>query len=179
MIYVTHDQIEAMTMADRIVVLRGGRVEQVGKPLDLYNHPANRFVAGFIGAPQMNFLAGQLSGQEVALDCGLHRTLPLARVAEGDAGAAAAQPMPVTLGIRPERVAVSLDGAGDLTARVENFEQLGAVTYIYCALPNKERLTVQHAQQIPLTRGQSLGVSFPTEALHLFGPDDRALEVMR
>ena len=62
MIYVTHDQIEAMTMADRIVVLRGGNIEQVGKPLDLYNHPANKFVAGFIGAPQMNFMAGTLDG---------------------------------------------------------------------------------------------------------------------
>ena len=71
MIYVTHDQIEAMTMADRIVVLRGGRIEQVGKPLDLYNAPANKFVAGFIGAPQMNFLNGQLAGNDVDAGCGV------------------------------------------------------------------------------------------------------------
>ncbi len=169
MIYVTHDQIEAMTMADRIVVLRAGRVEQVGKPLDLYNHPANRFVAGFIGAPQMNFLAGTLDGTALTLDCGLVRQVPVAP---------APAPVPVTFGIRPERVAVSLDGGGDMTVTVENYEQLGAVTYIYCTFPGGERLTVQHAQQIPLRRGQTLGVSFPPDALHLFGPDDTAMEMI-
>ena len=64
MIYVTHDQVEAMTMADKIVVLNGGRIEQVGAPLELYNHPANRFVAGFIGSPKMNFLDGRIAARE-------------------------------------------------------------------------------------------------------------------
>ena len=100
MIYVTHDQVEAMTMADRIVVLRGGRIEQVGRPLDIYNTPANRFVAGFIGAPQMNFLAGTLSDGTLTLDCGFTRPMN----AEGHQG-------PVTLGIRPESIDVDLDGA--------------------------------------------------------------------
>jgi len=77
MIYVTHDQIEAMTMADRIVVLRGGNIEQVGKPLELYNHPANKFVAGFIGAPQMNFMAGTLDHQTLKLDNGIVREVPI------------------------------------------------------------------------------------------------------
>ncbi|KUF09364.1 ABC transporter ATP-binding protein [Pseudoponticoccus marisrubri] len=171
MIYVTHDQIEAMTMADRIVVLRGGRIEQVGRPLDLYNHPANKFVAGFIGAPQMNFLSGTLDGRVLTLDSGMVRDVPVAEPGQGET---------VTLGIRPEAVGVSLDGHGDEQITVENYEQLGAVTYIYGVFPNGESLTVQHAHQIPLTRGQTIGVSFPTEAFHIFGgAGERALEMQR
>ncbi|MBM1222335.1 ABC transporter ATP-binding protein [Ponticoccus sp. SC2-23] len=159
MIYVTHDQIEAMTMANRIVVLRGGRIEQVGRPLDLYNHPANKFVAGFIGAPQMNFLRSTLEGRTVTLESGIRRDLPLA-----DSHAA----QPATVGIRPETIEVSLDGHGDQQIEVENFEQLGSVTYIYGAFPNGEKLTVQIGQQIPLNRGQKVGVTFPTKAFHVF-----------
>ena len=165
MIYVTHDQIEAMTMADRIVVLRGGHIEQVGAPLDLYNHPANKFVAGFIGAPQMNFLGGRLEAGKLVLDCGVTRKLP----------AIGAQP--ITLGIRPEAVGVALDGSGDAQIRVQTFEQLGAVTYIYGAFENGEKLTVQLARQVPLQRGQTIGVTLPSDAFHIFGEDDRALEI--
>ena len=162
MIYVTHDQIEAMTMANRIVVLRGGRIEQVGRPLDLYNHPVNRFVAGFIGAPSMNFLKARLDGRSVMLETGLSRELPLSGSHPEQAA---------TVGIRPEAIEVSLEGAGDQQIEVENFEQLGAVTYIYGLFPNAERLTVQVSQQIPLQRGQKVGVIFPTEAIHVFAGD--------
>ena len=166
MIYVTHDQIEAMTMADRIVVLRGGRIEQVGKPLDLYNNPTNKFVAGFIGAPQMNFLAGTLDGCSLRLDAGLTRDVPVSNAAK----------IPVTLGIRPETIGVSLEGDGDMQIKVQNFEQLGSVTYIYGAFPNGERLTVQIPQQIPLKRGQTIGVTLGTDDFHIFGgPDEKAL----
>ena len=163
MIYVTHDQIEAMTMADRIVVLRGGNIEQVGKPLDLYNHPDNKFVAGFIGAPQMNFLAGKLDGSSLSLDCGLSY----------DAGVSSNES--VTLGIRPEAIGVALDGTGDGTVTVQNFEQLGAVTYIYASFANGERLTVQLPEQVPLQRGQEIGVTLPPSAFHIFGEDERAI----
>ncbi len=159
MIYVTHDQIEAMTMADRIVVLRGGNIEQIGKPLDLYNHPANKFVAGFIGAPQMNFLKGSLDGAALKLDSGMARDVPVRDRAANQ---------PVTLGIRPEAIGVSLDGHGDDTVKVQNFEQLGAVTYIYATFDNGERLTVQLGQQIPLERGQTIGVSFNPDDFHIF-----------
>tara|TARA_R110002110_G_scaffold138621_11_gene324820 strand:+ start:9009 stop:10091 length:1083 start_codon:yes stop_codon:yes gene_type:complete len=169
MIYVTHDQTEAMTMADRIVVLRGGRIEQVGKPLDLYNHPANKFVAGFIGAPQMNFLRGTLDGTTLTLDCGLTREVPLAE--KWTSG-------PVTLGIRPEAIGVSLEGDGDRQVKVQNFEQLGSVTYIYAAFDNGETLTVQIGRQIPLKRGQIIGVALTTKDFHLFGGEgERALGV--
>ncbi|WP_121629501.1 ABC transporter ATP-binding protein [Tropicibacter alexandrii] len=167
MIYVTHDQVEAMTMADRIVVLRGGRIEQVGRPLDLYNHPANKFVAGFIGAPQMNFLNGVLDGQTLRLDCGVVSDVPVARPGTGDK---------VTLGVRPEAIGVSLDGHGDDQVTVQNYEQLGAITYIYAAFDNGETLTVQQARQIPLQRGQKIGVTFDPTYFHIFGPDEVALE---
>src|SRR5512142_3386341 len=122
MIYVTHDQVEAMTMADRIVVLRAGRVEQAGAPLDLYNAPANRFVAGFIGSPQMNFLGARVSagaegGLHVALDAMPMGASPVEKAV--DASAAPAQR--VVVGIRPEHVAIGpADGASlPITAEIE------------------------------------------------------------
>jgi len=133
MIYVTHDQVEAMTMADRIVILRDGRVEQIGRPLDLYNRPVNKFVAGFIGAPKMNFLNGQLDGNTVALDCGMTRSFPFYAQETGA----------VSVGVRPEAIGVSLDNQGDASVTVKNFEQLGAITYIYTEFDNGETLTVQ------------------------------------
>ena len=116
-------------------------------------------MAGFIGAPQMNFLAGRLHGNELRLDCGMVRDIPVARSGNGEA---------VTLGVRPE----AIDGRGDEQVTVRNFEQLGAVTYIYAAFANEERLTVQLARQIPLKRGKAIGVTFKTESFHIFGPDE-------
>ena len=163
MIYVTHDQIEAMTMADRIVVLRGGNIEQVGKPLDLYNYPANKFVAGFIGAPQMNFLSGTIEEGYLRLACGLERQVSLQSSAyQGN----------VTLGIRPESIDVSLEGEGDIQIQVQNYEQLGAVTYIYGVFGNDEPLTVQLNRQIPIQRDQTIGVTLRTEYFHIFGGED-------
>ncbi len=163
MIYVTHDQVEAMTMADKIVVLRHGRIEQVGVPLDLYNHPANRFVAGFIGAPQMNFLSGKATATGVTLNGALEKQVALAADARDQA---------VVVGVRPEAIGVSLDGDGDARATVRNFEQLGAITYIYSELASGEPLTVQLASQIPLNRGQEIGVTLPADSLHVFAEDD-------
>src|SRR5215471_4169980 len=107
MIYVTHDQVEAMTMADRIVVLRGGHVEQVGTPLELYNRPANRFVAGFIGSPQMNFLGGRIA---LAKDGGARISVNAAPQAESAATLLHAESLTadgrVVVGIRPEHIAL-------------------------------------------------------------------------
>jgi ABC-type sugar transport system ATPase subunit len=135
----------------------------VGRPLDLYNNPANKFVAGFIGAPQMNFFKGRLEGQSLRLENGIARAV-------GPRGQQA-----ITLGIRPEAIAVSLDGAGDAQVTVQNFEQLGAVTYIYASFGNGERITVQLPEQVPLRRGQEIGVTLPTEAFHIFGEDEQKL----
>ena len=113
MIYVTHDQVEAMTLADKIVVLRAGRVEQVGAPMELYNNPANTFVAGFIGSPQMNFLNG------AALGLSSH-----------------------TMGIRPEHLALSRSG-GQIAGRISHVERLGGETLVYVAVEGQGLLTVR------------------------------------
>ena len=172
MIYVTHDQVEAMTMADRIAVLRAGRVEQVGTPLALYNQPDNRFVAGFIGSPQMNFLRGS-----VVADAAGAPGLQLE--------AATQAPVPIALddvqgsrtivaGVRPEHlVAGPLDGAAvRLDATVERVEQLGATSFAYCVLGNGERLTVQSAGQTASAPGAVLPVGIARAHLHVFAADD-------
>lgn len=158
-------------MADRIVVLRAGRIEQTGKPLELYNRPANKFVAGFLGAPQMNFLNGAIAPDgTLTMDCGLKMPVQL--------GETLTRTEKCTLGLRPETIGVSLDGVGDMAVKVQNFEQLGSVTYIYTTFANGETLTVQLAQQIPLKRGQTIGVSFDPTRLHIFaGEDEKALEI--
>jgi multiple sugar transport system ATP-binding protein len=122
-VYVTHDQIEAMTMADRIVVMNHGRVEQIGSPLDLYDNPANLFVAGFIGSPAMNFIPGRITGTSVAAAGGI--TLPLPPRARVEAN------RDVVLGVRPEHLAVSDAG---VPAEVVVVEPTGADTQIYCKL---------------------------------------------
>ena len=172
MIYVTHDQVEAMTMADKIVVLRGGRIEQVGAPLDLYNAPANKFVAGFIGSPRMNFLAGTIGtldtdGVGVALDADrADAATALIPVVADDIAAGAK----VTLGIRPEHMVLGNGLPGHLTlmATIEQLEQLGATSFLYCALSSGENLTVQVAGQVHSRAGDSVTVSFPATAAHLF-----------
>src|ERR1700691_215999 len=129
MIYVTHDQVEAMTLAGRIVVFSAGRVEQVGEPLRLYHHPANRFVAGFIGSPRMNFLEGRIVEKSreraiVQLDCGAKITA----VVDADnmeAGAA------VTLGVRPEALEIGASGENALQAVLQQTEHTGDATLFY------------------------------------------------
>ena len=130
MIYVTHDQTEAMTMADRIVVLRDGRIEQVGAPLDLYERPATLFVAGFLGSPRINMLAGRVAavdGTDARVACAAGGDLAVrvrpGSVRDGD---------PVTLGLRPETL--DLTAGGPLSGRVDLVEQLGSVQLVYCTL---------------------------------------------
>jgi ABC-type sugar transport system ATPase subunit len=169
MIYVTHDQVEAMTMADKIVVLRAGRVEQIGAPLDLYNAPRNQFVAGFIGSPRMNFLSAKVQGvdaqgTQVQADAGdSSATIPVR-------ANAAAGGQSVTLGIRPEHIQVRPAAAGEfaLNATIELLEQLGATSFLYCVLPSGEKLTVQAAGQVDRRAGDKVEVSFPTRDAHLF-----------
>jgi len=125
-VYVTHDQIEAMTMADKIVVMRDGVIEQTGNPLDLYDHPANQFVAGFIGSPAMNFLPGTLrrSSSEVSveLDGGTRLTAP--------DGVAGTDGQPVLFGTRPEHL--MLGEGGGIPAKVVVLEPSGMDTFVVC-----------------------------------------------
>jgi len=158
MIYVTHDQVEAMTLADRIVVLRAGRVEQAGRPLDLYRDPDNRFVAGFLGSPAMNFLAGRRQGAGIGAP-GLS-----ARPLGVPLPAALAEGAPVTLGLRPQHLRLV---PGD-SHTVEIAEALGGVTFVHVLAPGGEKLVVEHRdEQIPL-RGDRVGLSFDPGQAMLF-----------
>ncbi len=164
MIYVTHDQVEAMTLADRIVVLNGGVVEQVGAPMELYEHPRTRFVAEFIGSPKMNMIAGEVveieDGGYVAvrtpsgdlLRCGPYATSP--RI--GDA---------VAVGIRPEHLGWSSTVGINTTVRF--VETLGNATYVYVEYGDTE-LTVQMAGVAELRNGDAMALGVPGDKIHLF-----------
>ncbi len=167
MIYVTHDQVEAMTLADRIVVLRAGRIEQVGAPLELYHRPANLFVAGFLGAPPMNFLAGKVANWDNGIACiavanGAQVAIPLQ-----DAPAIGA---PVTVGIRPEHMA---DGApGGIPATVFAVERLGEGTNVYAAVDGSgEQIVVRMPPDAQVQPGQALSLRAPPARCHVFGAD--------
>jgi lactose/L-arabinose transport system ATP-binding protein len=160
MIYVTHDQVEAMTLADKIVVLRAGRVEQVGKPLDLYNNPDNRFVAGFIGSPAMNFVAGVVEGAAIVTK-GLAKT-SVAKVALPAPGTE------VTLGLRPQHLKIDASGT---THRVDLTEALGGVSYVHLTAPSGEKLIVERHDQVSLEPGTMVGVTFDAADVMLFGTD--------
>jgi multiple sugar transport system ATP-binding protein len=157
-IYVTHDQVEAMTMADRIVVLEGGVVQQVGSPLELYNRPANRFVAGFLGSPRMNLLDG--AAKAGVFEAG-GVTVACPGLPDG----------PAALGVRPEQI--SLDG--DLSLPVTLAEQLGDETIAYLALPGGQTLVVKLPGQKPLTPGDKLPIRIDPAHCHFFGADGRAI----
>ena len=131
MIYVTHDQTEAMTLADRIVVLNGGNVEQIGAPLDLYNDPENRFVAGFVGSPKMNFMAGKIveAGDGAAVVELLN--YDGARLKKPLAGLLPALGTEITVGVRPEHFFDAGKGDCDITVKADVAEHLGSVSYVY------------------------------------------------
>ena len=154
MIYVTHDQVEAMTLADRIVVLRAGRIEQSGAPMDLYRDPANRFVAGFIGSPAMNFLDGRMTGAGVEV-AALGATLP---VASGRGGA-------VSVGLRPEHL--SLDHEGGALS-VDITEALGGVSYAHLVTEGGERVVVEERGEARARRGQRVGLRVDPARAMLF-----------
>jgi ABC-type sugar transport system ATPase subunit len=166
MIYVTHDQVEAMTMADKIVVLRGGKIEQVGTPLDLYNKPASRFVAGFIGSPRMNFVSGRVasvSGDEVSIAIEGAATIALRTAL------ALAPGEEVSVGVRPEHLTRRGEGAWPI--HVDVVEQLGGVSYIHGRLPSGEQMVVTEAGQSSMKPGSLLRAAAASENIHLFKND--------
>jgi multiple sugar transport system ATP-binding protein len=173
-IYVTHDQVEAMTMADRIVVLRGGRIEQVGSPLELYNRPANQFVAGFIGSPQMNFVAVKAEA-DGTLTPAFGGGVRLLEATPSPAGTL------LTLGIRPEHLSLEPQpGALSLPFEVQQVEQLGGQSLLYGALPQDQgRLTVHSAGQVLTRVGDTMTAYAPPALCHLFAADDAALSLRR
>jgi multiple sugar transport system ATP-binding protein len=161
-VYVTHDQAEAMTMADRIVVMSRGRIEQVGTPLDIYNRPATRFVAGFFGTPTMNFLPGRVeldgSGRRFR-SAGIEQPLP-------DGVPAAVAGRDVVLGVRSEHVVVG-DGAV-AKGTVQLIEPLGDVTLVYFDYGQTAPLVAKVGPSTPLKPGSSLSFRFAADHCHLF-----------
>ncbi len=172
MIYVTHDQVEAMTLADKIVVLNAGRIEQVGSPRELYERPVSRFVAGFLGSPKMNFLPAQL------LTPGVHSAIATPALGHLAAlpfdSSALAAGSPLTLGIRPEHL--SLEKAqGDAGLLVVGVEYLGCETYVHLDVGQDEPLICRCAANADWRHGDRVELRPDIDNLHLFDGDDKAL----
>ncbi|NTF44651.1 ABC transporter ATP-binding protein [Rhizobium rhizogenes] len=162
MVYVTHDQMEAMTMADRIVVMRGGDIEQIGSPLEIYDQPANSFVAGFIGSPSMNFIDGQVVERNGVVELqaaeGLHWPLPdSARAYRGKA---------VQLGIRPEHISIDLDG---VPANIIVIEPTGSDTHLQLQA-GSQTIVAAVRDRLSVSPGQAIPLRIDPAKAHLFDP---------
>jgi multiple sugar transport system ATP-binding protein len=145
-IYVTHDQVEAMTMADKIVVLNAGNIEQYGSPLELYERPANLFVAGFIGSPRMNFISGDIARQHSA----------------------------ATIGVRPEHLRIDREGQG-WPGTVAIAEHLGSDTFLYVDAGQIGTLTVRYVGELDLAAGDSVSLSPDPSRVHRFAEDGSSI----
>lgn len=174
-VYVTHDQVEAMTLADRIVAMREGKIEQVGTPLELYNKPANRFVASFIGSPNMNFLDAKVqsvTGEGATLIISSGETISdvaLSDVKIGDA---------LTLGIRPEDV-TELDGNDELIplkGTIDVIEKLGATSFAYVSMEDGTPFTVSLNRMSETTPNSHIDFGFRREHMHIFSEKIGRLE---
>ena len=170
MVYVTHDQIEAMTLADRIAVMSDGILQQVGAPMEVYHRPANRFVAGFIGSPAMNFVPGRLDADGSFEAPGLRLQLePELRARLDAAGVRAGE---VTIGTRPQDLTPVGEGeTADTTGRVEVVERMGAETFVHLDVPGGDTLIARLSGDVPLAPGETLGVRADQRHLHLFTAD--------
>ncbi len=169
MVFVTHDQVEAMTLATRIVVLDHGRIEQVGTPLEIYRRPATRFVAGFIGSPAMNFFeVGVVGGgtyPRIRMPGGTELDTNVALPANAAGGK-------VELGVRPD--ALRLDPAGAVEGRVEVVEHLGDRTHVHAALPGGGVMVVEAAGDDPVAVGDTVRIAVDQNRIHLFDATGRA-----
>ncbi|MDA9633098.1 TOBE domain-containing protein, partial [Pelagibacteraceae bacterium] len=162
MVYVTHDQVEAMTLADQIVVLNEGYVAQAGAPLDLYNNPNDTFVAGFIGSPKMNFMNVKAVNKDNEINL-KSESLNIKSSVDVDVD------QDYTLGIRPEHIYICEKEESDLEVTVDYSEQLGSETYFYCNADNTSQLIVHQTGQYKVTKGDKLFLRLDHSAMHLFG----------
>ncbi len=171
MIYVTHDQVEAMTMADRMVVMQAGVIEQAGSPMELYRSPRNLFVAGFVGSPRMNFFEAavqQVSATGVMLLLGGTTLLDV-----GVDGSATASGAKVTVGVRPEHI--DLVESGGLPARVQVVERLGGESYVYLQMDSGEAVTVRVDGETRVAPDQQVRMALDPKCIHVFDGNGDAL----
>jgi alpha-glucoside transport system ATP-binding protein len=165
MIYVTHDQVEAMTLADRIVVLNAGHIEQVGTPLELYHKPANRFVAGFIGSPAMNFVTAYIEAAgtktKIKTASGHTTSLPYltAKALEGQS---------VSIGVRPEDLQLVKPAEAIIKGKVEALENLGELKMAYCQIGEAEPLIVKLPGDSAVARGDAISLGAAVQKIHMF-----------
>ena len=167
MIYVTHDQVEAMTLADKIVVLRKGRIEQVGAPLELYQNPDNRFVAGFIGSPAMNFVAGKVEKAGAVAAKGLSGSVSTS-VALPGAGAN------VIVGLRPQQLRLDMAGTSH---KVELTEALGGVSFVHLSASTGEKLVIEAHDDLTIKSGTMVGVAYDSADATFFAADAAGLRL--
>jgi len=167
MVYVTHDQVEALTLADRIVVMHGGDIQQIGTPMELYERPANLFVAQFIGSPTMNVMPAASAGSGIRLGDG--NVLPMQTTGGGAAH----------FGIRPEHAEITEPGAAHVSGTVEVVERLGSEINVYIDLPQIGQFLVRHQGFSPLKPGDQADVRFDLSQAHLFDGAGTALGAER
>ncbi|WP_296078544.1 sn-glycerol-3-phosphate ABC transporter ATP-binding protein UgpC [uncultured Agrobacterium sp.] len=167
-IYVTHDQVEAMTLADRIVILKNGEIEQVGTPDEVYNKPQSVFVGGFVGSPAMNFARGHLSGGKVLLGNG--DSLSSAAIRLGKA--AALDGREILVGIRPEHFGVVSDDAAAVSAQVQVVEPLGSDTLVHFNI-GSDMLTARMAPDARPTVGETIRIGIDPSRIHVFDAESQ------
>lgn len=172
-LYVTHDQVEAMTLADRIVVLNQGQIEQVGTPIELYDRPTNAFVAQFIGSPKMNLIPGVLqAGSDRRTDVMLENRQLIALPVNG---AGIPEGQPVRLGIRPEHIQIAALAQADIEGEVLFVEQMGNETLLYINSGyGSEPLVMRHTSRLEIQTDRRIGLHLPPACCYLFNSDGRA-----
>ena len=170
MIYVTHDQVEAMTLADKIVVLKDGKVMQIGSPMDLYHHPKNLFVAGFLGAPSMNFITVEVTAK--GAETATVRNAALEPIEVAHQGRAIAQGSRAILGLRPQYLRPVTDDSGMLHGEVRLTERLGAETVVEVRLADGSRVIAAIGEDKVLEPGTKIGLAFDPAQAHLFPQEE-------
>ncbi|WEM45523.1 sn-glycerol-3-phosphate ABC transporter ATP-binding protein UgpC (plasmid) [Photobacterium sp. DA100] len=176
MIYVTHDQVEAMTLADKIVVLNQGRIEQVGSPIELYKSPKNRFVAGFIGSPKMNFIKATVQQSDssmtvVTLSDGQSLELP-----PSNSGLKIG--MPVEVGIRPEDITMGTDASSGLQFTPTSSERLGGSTYLFGEVANHNDIKIHLSGDIDISSNNIVNLTIEKNKFHLFDESGKSIHLL-
>jgi ABC-type sugar transport system ATPase subunit len=176
-VYVTHDQVEAMTLGDKIVVMNAGRVEQCGTPLELYQHPVSKFVAGFIGSPKMNFIKARV--QRIESEYILLRLSDGATTKAFVDGKDCVLGEEVTFGIRPEHLNEGKENGVVIQAKVGLVEQLGEMSYFYLSLNDGAEIVIRASGESTTTSNEQISVSFNPQSAHVFNATGRALQRLK